>query len=143
MRVPFRLTWIPDGFRVTSGGDAPIHRGPYSGWVLEQEQNDPNGFASIQVFTMPRDTELEADQPGTTTEVIAGHPAVLKVESGEIQLKIGKHLVLLSAPGHPVDRPEWPSGRIALLTRLAESLVLAPDLGDRTTWFDAQFALPR
>lgn len=142
MRVPFRLTWVPDGFRVRAATDWPFQHGPYTGWILEQEQEDPNGFAAIQVYTMPSETELRAGQPGTTTDVIAGYPAVLQAERGRIQLDTGKHIILLSADGHQDGQTEWPSEWIAMLTQLAESLVLAPDLGDRNTWFDAETAVP-
>jgi hypothetical protein len=41
----------------------------------------------------------------------------------------------------PDDRGAAPARR-ELLVELAESLEPAPDLGDRTTWFDAEQAVP-
>ena len=37
----------------------------------------------------------------------------------------------------------WPAGRRELLVSVAEDLVLARDLGNPRTWFDAQDAFPR
>lgn len=142
MRVPVRLTWIPDGFRVVAATDDGLRPGPHPGWVLEQEQKNPKGYAAIQVFTMPAETELRPGRRGSRADVIAGHPAVINAEDGNVQLNVGNHRVLLSAVGYPRDRPEWPSGWLALLTRLAERLELAPDLADRATWFDAEQAVP-
>ena len=47
-----------------------------------------------------------------------------------------------TADGYQNGQTKWAPGRKELLIRLAETLVPAADLGDRTTWFDADKALP-
>jgi hypothetical protein len=141
MQVPLRLTWIPDGFRVVSASELDFAGGLRGGWTMWQR--DVDGFA-IQVDSSPKTQyDLKPGQPGTTTDVIAGYPAVLQAEWHRIQLDAGAYTINLTADGYQNGQTEWAPGRRELLERLAETLVPAADLGDRNTWFEAQTALPR
>lgn len=72
-------------------------------------------------------------------DTIGGYPALLS--PGTLDLDAGRYLIrLYFDDGSSPDR--WPPGQRELLVRLAESLKLAPDLGNRDTWFDAEDALP-
>ena len=141
MRVPLRLTWIPDGFRVVSASELDFAGGLRGGWTMWQR--DVDGFA-IHVDSSPKTQyDLKPGQPGTTTDVIAGYPAVLQAEWHAIQLDAGAYTIVLTADGYQNGQTKWAPGRRELLVRLAESLVPAADLGDRNTWFEAQTARPR
>ena len=140
MWMPLRLTWVPDGFFVVSASELDFAGGLRGGWDMWQK--DVDGFA-IHVVSSPKTQyDLKPGQPGTTTDVVAGYPAVLEAEWHKIQLDAGTYTIELTADGYKNGQTEWVPGRRELLVRLAETLVPAADLGDRDTWFEADKALP-
>ena len=140
MRVPIRFTWVPDKFHVVSVSELDFAGGVRSDVAMWPRVGD--GFA-ISVATSPKTQyDLRPGQPGTTTETIAGYPAVLQAEWHKIQLDAGTYTIELTADGYQNGQTEWVPGRKDLLIRLAGTLEIAPDLGDRATWFDAEEAVP-
>ena len=124
LRVPLRLTWVPDGFRVTGASDRDFDGGVAGGWSMGQRRA-ADGFA-LHVDSWPASKhDLRPGQPGTTTDVIAGYPAVLQAEWHTIQLDAGAYRIVLTADGYQSGQTEWAAGRRELLVRLAESLVPA------------------
>jgi hypothetical protein len=75
--------------------------------------------------------------------VIAGYPALLQAGTGSLDLDAGRYLIGLQSPGDAPAPTRWAPGRRALLVKLAESVAVASDLGERATWFDAETAVPR
>jgi hypothetical protein len=85
--------------------------------------------------------QRERTSDSVERDTIAGFPAFLNPTSGSLHLDVDPYLIQMHfAYGQDSDR--WAPGRRQQLVRLAESMEIAPDLGDRDTWFDAEEAVP-
>jgi hypothetical protein len=139
LRVPLRLGQVPEGYRVDYLAEQNRDDGPAAMLLLRPADADPAWLIAIVVA---RGGSTVTDLPSRSErETIAGYPALLDPLTGTLELETGPYMVSLQfAGGQQSDR--WTPGRREQLVRLAESLALAPDLGDPNTWFDAEDAVP-
>jgi hypothetical protein len=143
VRVPLRLRQVPEGYqlhRVTEEGDDSA---PASVLSLTPIDADQAWEIEILVNKKVSDPTRRERTPsaGVERDTIAGFPAVLDPKTGSLDLDVDPYLIKMHfAYGQDSDR--WAPGRRQQLVRLAESMELAPDLGDRATWFDAEEAVP-
>ena len=141
-RIPYRLTALPQGYRVLSLTEYPST----GSTELQLGRDDIEPGEVNLVVAAP------LDQFGDTS--FRGR--VLRVDGFEARMSGGSDpriCVNLSAkalcvltywPGgnwpEPAPDPVWAEPALA---NLAETIRLAPSLPDRRTWFDAEVALPR
>jgi len=92
---------------------------------------------------------MPAERPvGDQVDVVQvnGTGAYLEVQDGVITLCLPEQglVACLSASSETADSSSGaPDNEVRRLVDLASSMSFPPNLGDRTTWFDAREALPR
>jgi hypothetical protein len=134
--VPFRLTSLPDGLRMTQ--------------LIEWLDGDTTRVtAQFEHPSTTRALTMEISNQGE--ESVAGGPVETQTISGrEVQVRRGSQTLCLATRSEPIcvsgpgDEPasDWSTAARAVAEEAAAALVPVADSNDATSWYDADDAFP-
>ena len=135
--VPFGLAELPQGFavaRVQQGEDlVQVHLG----------QVVPGAGRSRADLEIRYGTGVWAPQPTGRRVAVGGRPALVEEEPRHPSVCVAvqdRHVCVFPTPDD-TDRDPDHADEVPTLLAVATALTFAPDLGDRTTWFEADQVL--